>query len=349
MGCVAANHRTSAQGGKGTLGVLDAFIGQRYGQTTTKESGPTECSNTQQGLSSNPPLLKAKRVEPVSDLAMPAFPGQESRAELDLIESRPLRDRNASRTEVLDKVKALTLLPGDTFATVELVAAYYEVAPEAVKSAIYDHRDEVESDGLKVLSGPRLSSFKESSGLTSRAPSLTVVPRRAILRLGMLLRDSAVAKQVRTYLLDTEQQFTVPQTFAEALELAARQARAIEAAAETIAELEPKAEAHDTYLVASNGERLVREVAKLLSWRERDLRAFLVAQRFLFTRHAGCGQTQYDVYAEHRTRFRPVEHVVTHGDAGPCSHYTIYVLPSGIELIRTRIAKHAANELEATR
>jgi len=115
-----------------------------------------------------------------------------------------------------------------------------------------------------------------------------------------------------------------------------------------VAELAPKAEAHDTYLVANNGERLVREVAKLLGWREKDLRAFLLAQRLLFTRHAGCGQTQYDVYSEHRTRFRPVEHVVTHGDAGPCSHYTIYVLPSGIELIRQRISRHAANELEAS-
>jgi DNA-damage-inducible protein D len=112
-----------------------------------------------------------------------------------------------------------------------------------------------------------------------------------------------------------------------------------DAAEAKVAELEPKAEAHDAYLVANNGERLVREVAKLLGWRERDLRAFLLAQRLLFTRHAGCGQTQYDVYAEHRTRFRPVEHVVTHGEAGPCSHYTIYVLPSGIELIRARIAK----------
>ncbi|WP_052292924.1 phage antirepressor KilAC domain-containing protein [Desulfofarcimen acetoxidans] len=43
------------------------------------------------------------------------------------------------------------------------------------------------------------------------APSLTIIPRRAILRIGMLLRDSEVAKTVRSYLLNVEERASATQ------------------------------------------------------------------------------------------------------------------------------------------
>ncbi|WP_237699869.1 hypothetical protein [Alicyclobacillus acidocaldarius] len=128
-----------------------------------------------------------------------------------LLEVRELRDRLADRTDVLEKVKALVLLPDDLHATVEMVADYYEVGVEAIKSLIKDHRDELISDGLKVLSGLELKDFarsfedQASFGLSSKIRTLTLIPRRAILRIGMLLRDSQVAKTVRTYLLNVEE------------------------------------------------------------------------------------------------------------------------------------------------
>ncbi|MGH3738515.1 MAG: phage antirepressor KilAC domain-containing protein [Micromonosporaceae bacterium] len=97
----------------------------------------------------------------------------------------------------------------------------------------------------------------------------------------------------------------------------------------------PKVAAHER-LMAAHGGLLIREVAKLLGWRERALRAFLLEQRLIFTREALCGQLQYDAYARYAEVFRPIETVVTHR-SGDCAHYTLTVLPRGIELIRRRI------------
>jgi hypothetical protein len=122
-----------------------------------------------------------------------------------LLESKTLRESLIDRTEVLDRVKKLTMLPDDLHVTVEMAASYYEVGREAIKSVIKDHRDELENDGMKVLSGDELRSFKDLTNVGSQARSLTIIPRRALLRIGMLLRDSAVARQVREYLLNVEE------------------------------------------------------------------------------------------------------------------------------------------------
>jgi len=126
-----------------------------------------------------------------------------------LLEVRELRDRLADRTDVLEKVKALTLLPDDLHATIDMVASYYEVSRKAIESLIVDHRDELESDGLRTISGKELSFFKEEGVISKNTPSLVIIPRRAILRIGMLLRDSQVAKTVRTYLLNVEEEARV--------------------------------------------------------------------------------------------------------------------------------------------
>ncbi|WP_051761348.1 phage antirepressor [Microbispora rosea] len=59
-------------------------------------------------------------------------------------------------------------------------------------------------------------------------------------------------------------QFEIPQTFADALELAARQARAIELANQRMAELEPAAHAWDI-LASAHGDYSVREAAFILN------------------------------------------------------------------------------------
>ena len=139
----------------------------------------------------------------------PIFPDQPN--DLVLTESRTLRDAHAQRIEVLDRVKALSTLD-EVHVTVEAAALYFEVEPEAIKWHIRNNRDELESDGMRVVSGTELAIFRaelvrESGSLTNisaMARSLLLLPRRAVLRLAMLLRDSAPAKRVRTYLLDVE-------------------------------------------------------------------------------------------------------------------------------------------------
>src|SRR5690606_9509999 len=119
-------------------------------------------------------------------------------------------------------------------------------------------------------------------------------------------------------------------------EMAAQTARDLIASEAARKEMEPKALAHDAYLAADKGDRLVRQVAKLLDLKEKDLRRFLLEQKVIFHRQAPCGTAQYDVYAAHAQHFKPVEKVVDH-TWGACSHYTLYVRPSGVEFIRRRL------------
>ena len=121
-----------------------------------------------------------------------------------LLESKSLRDSVLDRTDVLDRVKALSLLPDGMHVTTAMVAAYFEVGLTAISSLVHDHREELEASGYRVLTGSELTSFKELSGIQSRTRSLALLSRRAILNIAMLLRDSEVARQVRVYLLDME-------------------------------------------------------------------------------------------------------------------------------------------------
>lgn len=123
-----------------------------------------------------------------------------------LLESKTLRESVINRTEVLDRVKKLTMLPDDLHVTIEMAANYYEVGSDAIESVIRRHRDELESDGLKVLRGREARIFFASVNMTEpKITVVTIIPRRALLRIGMLLRDSVVARQVREYLLNVEE------------------------------------------------------------------------------------------------------------------------------------------------
>ena len=121
-----------------------------------------------------------------------------------LLESRALRDSVRSRTDALDRVKALILLPDDIHVTTSMVADYFEVGLEAVKSLVKDHREELNTSGYRVLAGQELRAFKNLSGIHPRTPWIALFPRRAVLNVAMLLRESPVAREVRVYLLDTE-------------------------------------------------------------------------------------------------------------------------------------------------
>jgi Holliday junction resolvase-like predicted endonuclease len=124
--------------------------------------------------------------------------------EMALLESQTLRNGVLDRTDVLDRVKALSLLPDGMHVTTAMVAAYFNVTVEAIRALVQDHRAELEASGYRVLTGTELSDFKQLSGIQSRTRSLALFPRRAVLNIAMLLRDSEVARQVRVHLLDME-------------------------------------------------------------------------------------------------------------------------------------------------
>ncbi|MFE9920609.1 restriction endonuclease [Streptomyces sp. NPDC005774] len=121
-----------------------------------------------------------------------------------LLESQTLRSGVLERTDVLDRVKALSLLPDGMHVTTAMVATYFEVTVKTLESVVEDHRNELRANGYHVLTGTRLTLFKRASGIQSRSRSLALYSRRAVLNVAMLLRDSEVARQVRVYLLDME-------------------------------------------------------------------------------------------------------------------------------------------------
>ena len=56
--------------------------------------------------------------------------------EMVLLESRTMRDQNVYRDDVLEKVKAISLLGKKFEATIQMAAKYYDVPFETIKSVI---------------------------------------------------------------------------------------------------------------------------------------------------------------------------------------------------------------------
>jgi uncharacterized coiled-coil protein SlyX len=135
--------------------------------------------------------------------------------EVALLESRALRVEQMGRVDALDKVKSLVMLPDGIHVRTEDVARYFEVSTEAVKKVTQRHRAEVSENGLKLLRGAELQKFHRdmlslwggegAESYPQAATQLTLYTRRTVLNIAMLLRDSDIARCVRTYLLDAEQ------------------------------------------------------------------------------------------------------------------------------------------------
>ncbi|MFE7398469.1 hypothetical protein [Streptomyces sp. NPDC057557] len=135
--------------------------------------------------------------------------------EVALLESRALRVEQMGRVDVLDKVKSLVVLPDGIHLRTEDVARYFEVSTEVIKKVTQRHRAEVTENGLRLLRGSELREFHrdmlslwggdEDGSYPQAATQLTLYTRRTVLNVAMLLRDSDIARCVRTYLLDAEQ------------------------------------------------------------------------------------------------------------------------------------------------
>ncbi len=127
-----------------------------------------------------------------------------------LTESASLRSQQIDRysnddsLDTLSKAKALVMAvwKGQKVATTEQIAEYYEVPEETIKTIAKRNRDELESDGLKTLSGKELKEVKFNMNLCDSTSRLLLWSPRSALRVGMLLRDSEVAREVRNVVLD---------------------------------------------------------------------------------------------------------------------------------------------------
>ncbi|MCP1185057.1 hypothetical protein [Paenibacillus sp. 1781tsa1] len=128
------------------------------------------------------------------------------------VDDQTLRNEYIEKTEILNKVKALSLLPDGENMTIRQAAEYYEVSIETIRKTIQRNRQELSEDGIKTLYSKDLKEYKLTLGHSvpelDRVPTAMILNRRCLLRLGMLLRDSEVAQTVREYLLKVEDTLT---------------------------------------------------------------------------------------------------------------------------------------------
>lgn len=143
--------------------------------------------------------------------------------ETKLVDNKQLREQYIDKLEVLDKVKELLLIPKLKCMTTQQVAEYYEVDLDIIKKCYQRNNGEFISDGAKKYSlsnircligtrcpylkttnyrGKMEVEFDKNTKLIIPNTGIVLYPKRAILRMGMLLRDSPVAKEIRTQLLN---------------------------------------------------------------------------------------------------------------------------------------------------
>lgn len=138
-----------------------------------------------------------------------------------MVDNYDLRNELIARTEVLDKVKKLLLIPEMNCMTIRQVADYYEVDIDTLKKCCKRNKDEIILDGVvtktprvfkDLLKGQDVPLVQNQTNLVIQIDDNTrlEIPnrgikcfsKRAVLRIGMLLRDSKIAQEVRTQLLN---------------------------------------------------------------------------------------------------------------------------------------------------
>lgn len=136
-----------------------------------------------------------------------------------LLDDKQLRDKYVGRYEILEQGRKLLLIPNTGYAVIPQVADYYKVGVETIASLVKNNRSELLEDGLinatgtetKEILGKFLKDFANERGyftcdeIKFNHRNNLLFTRRAILRVGMLLRDSEVAREIRTQLLNIEE------------------------------------------------------------------------------------------------------------------------------------------------
>lgn len=124
--------------------------------------------------------------------------------ENELLTNVKRREENMNRVEVLDAVKTLLSLPNTELYTTEMVANYYEVGIEAIQSLIKDNKEELKTNGFKLMKRSEILNVLGGQLENFKVPNrgMNIFTKRTVLNVGMLLRDSKIAQEVRSRLLD---------------------------------------------------------------------------------------------------------------------------------------------------
>ncbi len=124
-----------------------------------------------------------------------------------LVESKAAREQGLAKLKaqhseerILNKVKSLffAVWRGVGRISRQQLADFYEVPRTTVDSNYQDHQDEFQSDGVELFTGAPLRELKGVLPLSQNSPKEVVYTPAGALRMGFILRDSDVAKVVRT-------------------------------------------------------------------------------------------------------------------------------------------------------
>ena len=240
--------------------------------------------------------------------------------EMDLLVSKELRDTFANRIDVLEKVKELLLHTES--ATLNQVAEFYETDSDTIKKVYQRNKDEIDMDGVKVenfnyfltgqnctiknLVGKSIITYNDKTELIIPNRGINVFPRRAILRIGMLLRDSNIAKEVRNQLLNIEEKSTpeikiqdINQEQKLMLEIgmavASGNATAVAIASSNLIAFKNR---HITQLEQSN-----KALANgILEWEDRSRINFAI-RKLVQTAHLNYGETWNELYKQLKNKY----------------------------------------------
>lgn len=123
----------------------------------------------------------------------------------EFVESKEMREQYLEKAYVLQKVKKLITLPNTELMTTRMVSEWYEVDMEVMKKVVKRFNEELSTNGMtfkkhsdikRVLKRDNISPL----GISPRGSYVFTL--RAVLNVGMLLRDSEIAKEVRSQLLN---------------------------------------------------------------------------------------------------------------------------------------------------
>jgi hypothetical protein len=136
-----------------------------------------------------------------------------------------VKERRTQMTEnnihILESVKDILTIANTDLITVQMGADYYEVGLEAINSLIKNNRDELIENGLKIykkkdflkvleghlrnnkqMNGKSILTFNDGYELIFPNRGMYLMTKRTLLNIGMLLRDSEIAKELRKRILD---------------------------------------------------------------------------------------------------------------------------------------------------
>jgi hypothetical protein len=135
----------------------------------------------------------------------------------EFIDNKEMRNEVSSHVEVMDKVKKIAMIPNANFVSSEIIAKYYEVPLDTIQGRVSQNKMELEESGYKLKRrkdvieslnvddqhlenlGSKGAKAILSDGTILLIPNrgLRAFSKRAVYHIGLLLRDSKVAQDIR--------------------------------------------------------------------------------------------------------------------------------------------------------